>query len=88
MHVFCECMSHWDRFLHVFLVEQCVIDAQDDPVKQSTVQRFGHRVSGCDSLMRKRGDDKYCNENFIRTEEKVPCDCVVWNQANVYERLN
>lgn len=35
-HVFAlsdVCVSYWNRLLHVFLIEQCVIDAQDNPVK-------------------------------------------------------
>lgn len=43
-------LSYRDRFLHVFLVEQCVIDAQDNPVKQGAVQRLGHGVSRSDGL--------------------------------------
>lgn len=33
-----------------------MIDAQDNPVKQGAVQRFGHGVSGCDSLTEDRRD--------------------------------
>lgn len=52
-------LSYWDRLLHVFLVEQCVIDAQDDPVKQGAVERFGHGVPGSDGLIEgRRHDDK------------------------------
>lgn len=46
--------SYRDRFLHVLLVEQSVIDAQDDPVEQGAVQRLSHGVSGCDSLEKRR----------------------------------
>lgn len=53
--------SYGDRLLHVFLVEQCVIDAQHDPVKQGTVERFGHGVSGSDGLIegRKHHDHQF-----------------------------
>lgn len=34
-----------------------MIDAQDNPVKQGAVKRFGHGVSGCDSLTEDRRDD-------------------------------
>lgn len=51
-------VSYGDRLLHVFLVEQRVIDAQDDPVKQGTVERFGHGVSGSDGLIEGRRHDE------------------------------
>lgn len=35
-----------------------MIDAQDDPVKQGTVERFGHGVSGSDGLIEGRMHDK------------------------------
>ena len=60
----CVCnvfLSYWDRFRHVFFVEQSVIDAQNDPVKQGAVQRFGHGVSGCDSLMSEGEGCVYCD---------------------------
>jgi len=57
-------MSYWDRFLHIFLVEQCVIDAKDDPVKQGAVQRFCHGVSGCDRLKGERRDDEHCHKDL------------------------
>lgn len=47
-------VSYGDRLLHVFLVEQCVIDAQYNPVKQGTVERFGHGVPGSDGLIKGR----------------------------------
>lgn len=47
-------VSYGDRLFHVFLVEQCMIDAQHDPVKQGTVKRFSHGVSGSDGLIEGR----------------------------------
>lgn len=58
----CVTVPYWDRFHDIFLVEQCVIDAQDDPVKQRAVQRFGHGVSGCDCLIGEIEGDAYCEE--------------------------
>lgn len=46
----CVCVSYRDRLLHVSLVEQGMVNAQDYPVKQGTVQRLGHGVPGCDRL--------------------------------------
>ena len=56
--------SHRNRFLHVLLVKQCVIDAEDDPVEQGAVQRFGHGVPGCDSLMREGVEDMNREKNL------------------------
>lgn len=43
-------VTYRDRLLHVSSVEHGMIDVQDDPVKQSTVQRLGHGVSCCGGL--------------------------------------
>lgn len=42
--------SHRNRFLHVLLIEQRMINAQNNPVKQGTVQRLSHGVPRCDCL--------------------------------------
>lgn len=39
--------TYRDRLLHVSSVEHGVVDVQDDPVKQSAVQRLGHGVARC-----------------------------------------
>lgn len=43
-------IAHRNGLLHVFLIEQRVIDPQDDPVEQGAVQRLGHGVPRRDRL--------------------------------------
>lgn len=57
-------VSHRNRLLHVFLVEQRMIDAQDDPIKQGTVERFGHGVPGCDGLIEGRRQKETLIKSF------------------------
>lgn len=51
--------SYLGGFHQVFDVEQSMVDPEDNPVKQSTVQRLGHRVSHCTSL--KANIQYHCN---------------------------
>lgn len=46
--------THGNGLFHVLLVEEGVVDSQHDPVKQGTVQRLGHGVSGSYGLWVKR----------------------------------
>lgn len=42
---YCTCVClYLGRILQVFVVEQRVIGAEDDPVEESAVQRLRHRV--------------------------------------------
>ena len=49
------CGPHRDRFFHVLLVEEGVVDPQHDPIKEGTVQGLGHGVTGSDGLWAQRG---------------------------------
>lgn len=68
----CVTVSYWDRFHDIFLVQQCVIDAQDNPVKQRAVQRFGHGVSGRDCLIGGIEGDAYREEIFNKLKNLYP----------------
>lgn len=63
-------VSYRNRLLHIFLVEQCMVDAKDYPVKQGTVKRFGHGVSSCDGLMGEWRDLSYIY-NFTKNFQSV-----------------
>lgn len=46
----CPVSFYLGGFLQVFDVQQSVVDPEDNPIKQSTVERLGHRVSHRTSL--------------------------------------
>lgn len=56
--------SHRNRFLHVLLIEQRMIDAQDNPIEQGTVQRLSHGVPCCDRL-KNGGEENQKNPKLL-----------------------
>lgn len=66
--LFCFTLRVWTHLggLHQVLdVEQSVVDPEDDPVKQSAVQRLGHGVSHRTSLKKETHQSIFITGNTV-----------------------